>query len=255
MTRPAGGPSTIAAVARCRRAPASGRPSARRRAGSAATSSTASAPSAASPTTSMSSLCVEQAPEAGPHQCLVVRQHHPDRHAVSSTSTGSRAATRNPPPCGRGPASRDPPAAAARSRIPASPCPRRLAPDPTPSSTISTVDGVARVGERDVDGRRLGVLDDVGDRLLHDPIDRERHLRRDRRGVPAIPTAPSTPACSATAKTRARSGTSPASRSMPIAERNLVHGVACRAPDALQRGPRLGRLAVEDVVGEARLAH
>ncbi len=82
---------------------------------------------------------VEQAPEAGPHECLVVRQHHPDRHAVSSTSTGSRAATRKPPPSGRGPASSDPPAAVARSRMPATPCPRRPAATPTPSSTTSTV--------------------------------------------------------------------------------------------------------------------
>jgi hypothetical protein len=82
---------------------------------------------------------LEQHPEAGPDQRLVVGQQHPDHRGPARPdsagrpasagsaprprlSSGSRAVTRKPP-SGRGPASTVPPAAAARSRMPRNPCP------------------------------------------------------------------------------------------------------------------------------------
>src|SRR5947209_976596 len=83
-------------------------------------------------------LGVEQGPETGPHQGLVVGQgdvDHDDR------STGNTARTAYPPP-GRGAASRWPPNAAARSRMPGMPLPPPTvdgpAPAPSPSSVTST---------------------------------------------------------------------------------------------------------------------
>ena len=59
-------------------------------------------------------LQVEQQPEAGPHQLLVVDEKHPDRSVtahpfvVPAGARGSRAVTVKPPPV-RGPASNSPP--------------------------------------------------------------------------------------------------------------------------------------------------
>src|SRR5262249_58505362 len=64
-------------------------------------------------------------PQAGPDQRLVVGQHHPDRHGPSPT--GSTAYPRNPP-AGLGPATRLPPSRVARSRMPSSPPPARAPP-------------------------------------------------------------------------------------------------------------------------------
>jgi len=73
---------------------------------------------------------VDQDPEPGPDQGLVIGEQHPDHGRtpwageaawpVSVPWTGRRAVTWKPPP-GRGPACTAPPAAAARSRIPARP--------------------------------------------------------------------------------------------------------------------------------------
>src|SRR5207302_9142811 len=85
-------------------------------------------------------LGVEQRPEPGAHERLVVGQQDADH---DSFCTGSRARTRNPPP-GRGPASSSPPRTAARSRMPGMPLPPpgMVAAGllrPRPSSSISTV--------------------------------------------------------------------------------------------------------------------
>src|SRR3954452_202074 len=85
-------------------------------------------------------LGLEERPEAGPDQRLVIGHEHPDRHDVA---TGSVARNRQPPPP-IGPASRVPPTARARSRIPRRPCPVPSgagAPTgiaPRPSSVTST---------------------------------------------------------------------------------------------------------------------
>src|SRR5439155_1040294 len=84
-------------------------------------------------------LGVEQGAEAGAHERLVIRHGDTDHDGASS---GSRAWTAKPPPA-CGPASRRPPRAAARSRMPAMPVPAPDALDwlapPRPSSTTSTV--------------------------------------------------------------------------------------------------------------------
>src|SRR5919204_1871802 len=61
---------------------------------------------------------VEQHPEPGTYQCLVIGEENPD-HGVAPL-VGSAARTRNPRP-GSGAASNSPPAAVTRSRMPASP--------------------------------------------------------------------------------------------------------------------------------------
>src|SRR5262245_14771743 len=85
-------------------------------------------------------LSAQQRAESGADDLLVVGDEHLDRwtgfgHDTDSL-TGSVASTRNPPPS-TGPAESVPPAIAARSRIPCSPCPLGLAAaDPGPSSLI-----------------------------------------------------------------------------------------------------------------------
>ncbi len=82
-------------------------------------------------------LGVEEDPESGSHERLVVGEGDADQPV--SALIGSRAHTRKPPEK-RGPASRCPPTASARSRMPAMPCPG--APDapllPRPSSVTSS---------------------------------------------------------------------------------------------------------------------
>src|SRR5690606_2390955 len=80
-------------------------------------------------------LVAEDRPEPGPYQGLVVGQQHADHVAPFS---GSEARTRKPP-SGRGPASRLPPSAAARSRMPRSPKPLPsvyVTPGPSSSTRI-----------------------------------------------------------------------------------------------------------------------
>ena len=84
---------------------------------------------------------LDQGPESGSHQRLVVGDQHPDRHEPPSAGSGSRALTLNPP-SGRGPAVRLPPAAATRSRIPVMPWPELMAngglagPRPAPAARV-----------------------------------------------------------------------------------------------------------------------
>ena len=63
-------------------------------------------------------LGVEDHPQPGADELLVVDEQHPDH--VGPLSNGSRACTENPPP-GRGPVCRLPPYSATRSRMPTSP--------------------------------------------------------------------------------------------------------------------------------------
>src|SRR5262249_1433993 len=80
-------------------------------------------------------LGVEQHPEPGAHEHLIVGERDPDQPA--STAAGSRAQTRKPPE-NRGPASTCPPTAWARSRMPAMPWPGPPPPAPLrPSSPTS----------------------------------------------------------------------------------------------------------------------
>src|SRR6185369_17640150 len=67
-----------------------------------------------------SGLRLEEEPEAGAHQLLVVDDQDADAHA--SPPTGSRAATRKPP-LSRRPVSSSPPRRATRSRMPTRPWP------------------------------------------------------------------------------------------------------------------------------------
>jgi hypothetical protein len=84
-------------------------------------------------------LGVDECPEAGAHEGLIVREQDAD-HARSPS--GSRARTRKPP-SSRGPASSHPPVAVARSRIPVRPFPSAIddspgRPAPSSSMPIST---------------------------------------------------------------------------------------------------------------------
>ena len=100
---------------------------------------------------------VEKSPEPAAHQGLVVGECHPD-HARASR--GSRAATRKPP-AGRGAASRSPPSAVARSRIPSIPVPWPALIAPLMAAIV------ARLGHPEIDD-----LDQDGIGLVADP---DRH--------------------------------------------------------------------------------
>ena len=74
-----------------------------------------------------------------------------------------------------------------RWRIPAMPCDRWFdsasSGSPTPSSANESVTPPARADEVDGDPLRLRVLEHVGQRFLHDPVDRDRLLGRQRVGT------------------------------------------------------------------------
>ena len=150
-------------------------------------------------------LAAEDHGESGADQILVIDEQHPDRHAASlavgrpagggpcraadAAGSGSRALTSKPPP-GRGPAWTVPPYITARSRIPASPWPLppsgRTVPTSGPGRSAAGWAGAqrdrdrrrrrgraGRPGRSRVSPRRPrrgGVLADVGERLLHDPV-------------------------------------------------------------------------------------
>ena len=87
-------------------------------------------------------LGLQDHPQPGPDERLVVGQQHPDRHtaAGSGAGTGSSARTRQPGPSSRGPAVTRPSNRATRSRMPTSPCPAgaRPAGAAAPSSDHAT---------------------------------------------------------------------------------------------------------------------
>src|SRR5262245_40853678 len=88
-------------------------------------------------------FCIEQHAKPGAHEGLVVGEGDAD-HDVTSARTGSTARTTKPPP-GTAPALTVPPRPAARSRIPAIPCPgwsfNTVDPRPSSATSISTVSG------------------------------------------------------------------------------------------------------------------
>ena len=147
---------------------------------SARTCSSACAPVAASPTTSMSSR--ESSSARNPARTI----------GWSSASTtlvgvidrfqplsGSTAWTRQPP-CSRGPTSRRPPRAVARSNMPRRPRPASTpAVSPWPSSVTSMSSSSAFAADAHVRARRVGVAQHIGQCLLDDPEGRPADRRRD----------------------------------------------------------------------------
>ena len=127
-------------------------------------------------------LGLDQHPEAGAHQRLVVDEEDPDAHAATARSGRSTARTSKPPPS-RGPASSVPPCSATRSRMPSRPWPRPSPsrPAPRPSSRTTSSTRVVAVAQHDVDARhRAGVLEHVGERLLGDAVERQVDRARQR---------------------------------------------------------------------------
>ena len=131
-------------------------------------------------------LVLEDHPEPGPHELLVVDQDHPDRGAHRSTagceSSGSRACTRKPVEVGRGLE------VAGVQRHPLA-HPDQAAPAAGALADVAAP-RAALVGDLDVDGARLvrdahpgtgaaGVLERVGERLLDDPVGGQLDARID----------------------------------------------------------------------------
>ena len=78
------------------------------------------------------------ASQFGAYQVLVIGEQHPNRHRAAPSVSGRTAVTRKPR-SGSGPACTDPPTMAARSCMPARPCPRAGASvRRVPSSVITT---------------------------------------------------------------------------------------------------------------------
>ncbi len=125
-------------------------------------------------------LGVEQGPESGPHQGLVVSEQDPD-HWVPFT--GSRAQTRKPPP-GRGPAYSSPPSAATRSCMPVIPLLAGGWGPGVPATVVIDLHGeiLLAVGDAHGGGGRPGMARDVGQCFLHDPVGRNVDPERQRAG-------------------------------------------------------------------------
>ena len=102
-------------------------------------------------------LAVEQDPEPGPDELLVVGEHDPD-HGRPSHTTRTRY-----PPAGSGPIVAAPPVVAARSRIPTRPRPEppATAPPRPPSLTSSSNPPSSRRRSADVRPPDTGVTGDV----------------------------------------------------------------------------------------------
>ena len=126
-------------------------------------------------------LVLEDHPETGSDEQLVIDEEHADRRSSGSRgrpgpSSGSRAATWKPPDAG--PASNDPPNIATRSRMPMSPRPAPsgsatpLGPVP-PHIDDAHRQRVAVVADVDRRARAVRMLQRVRERLLDDPVRRE----------------------------------------------------------------------------------
>ena len=129
-------------------------------------------------------LGVEDHPEAGAHERLVVGdQHAHGAHATaasSSATSGSRARTKKPPPRRR-PLSISPPKTRARSRMPTSPWP---APSPVAGPAAAVGDLQLELAlapaHAHLGGGLRRMLEHVGERLLDDPVGGEVEPGRQR---------------------------------------------------------------------------
>ena len=148
--------------------------------------STASRPSAASPTTARSgcasTIIVKPLRTSSWSSATTTRTGAAPVVPRAHGPSGRRARTRNPPPA-RGPASSVPPSTPTRSRIPTSPSPvdRRRG---HRRAVVGDGDEQRVVVDSDVDlgpGGAGRVAQDVGQRLLDDPVGREADDRVDRR--------------------------------------------------------------------------
>ncbi len=92
---------------------------------------------------------VEEGPEPAAHEGLVVGECHPDHPRASR---GSRAWTRKPP-SGRGAASRAPPSAVARPRMPSIPVPRPTLAASLAAATWGFGQPVSTISTRTTSGR------------------------------------------------------------------------------------------------------
>ena len=208
-------------------------------------------------------LGVQQRPEPGPDQRLVVGQQHPD-HWSPLSSRGRRAWTRKPPP-GRGPAVSSPPRAATRSRMPRMPLPL---PGPVGGHRAAAVvvdphgQVVGAVADQHGGAGRAGVAGHVGQRLLDDPEGGQVGPGRQGPGQPLDPGAHlqagrAGPGDQAVQLGQA-GGRGPRRRLVALAEHvehrpQLPKGVVAGLLDGHQGGAGLARLLVHQVQGHAGL--
>ena len=121
-------------------------------------------------------LGLEQAAETRADELVVVDDEETDRHY-----SGTSATTVVPAP-GRDSTTTRPPKRPTRSRIPSRPIPSpvtRPGSKPTPSSSTTTETEYRLLREDDAHARRACVLDDVRQRLLHEPVQRRLDLGRE----------------------------------------------------------------------------
>ena len=185
----------------------------------------------------------------------------PRRHVGGRS--GSRAAHApaaaarpgRPRACRRAP----PRARASRAR----PLPGRRAPASEPAAVVGDLDAqlVAARAHGDAHGRRAGVAEHVGQRLLHDPVARRVHRAPGRPATSPTSNSTSTPAARSPAASASRSS-SPAAGATGAAAVGRAARRASRAGrpaprrsslDVAQRRARLARVAVDQVRRDARL--
>ena len=136
----------------------------------ASAAATASSPVPASATTSIDAGRLEHRLEAGAHHRLVVGDDDAQPAHAARRRRAATARTSKPRPS-RGPAVSVPPNSAARSRMPTRPWPPGLGGGGALAGVGDRqLERVGAVAERDRGVRAAGVLDDVRQRLLHDPV-------------------------------------------------------------------------------------
>ena len=127
-------------------------------------------------------LRIQDHPEPGTHQRLVVGDQHPDRRVAHAGSEGRRARRRNPPP-GRGPASSSPPNSWTRSRMPDQPVPAGCLRVLGRSGAVVgdlELERVRVVANDDPGARTARVPERVGQRFLHDAVRGQIDAGRER---------------------------------------------------------------------------
>ena len=124
-------------------------------------------------------LGLEQLAQAGADDGVVVDDQDADRSSAGTIAAPRRRSSCRRPGCDSSCSGRRAARAARASRAGRAPRVPASGAKPRPSSSITAVDRARAAREHDADRARLRVLDDVRQRLLHDPVERRLDLGRE----------------------------------------------------------------------------
>ncbi len=117
----------------------------------------------------------QDAKETGADEGLVVDEQDPDQGATSAGDPASTASTSHPSPTG--PARHEPPSASARSRMPNKPVPLPGSTTRRPPLLLTVTCTGSLASTSDAGAGARSVPHHVGERFLHDPVERQTDLR------------------------------------------------------------------------------